>query len=252
MLALFSLAALVAFCAVGGVVGWKVLRLARSGGGEPERWIAWCLLGICAIGYPILMIGQALPFRAAHVVAVLLGTSAVNVGLLAGFRFTRCVFRPDVVWLRPALGAVAALLALQTLGMTWATFSADLGAPLGRFWTLSSSLISAVGFGWTATESVAYWSQLRLRVPLGLADPLVVNRVLLWALVGTSSVLINAVNVAALLRDINVLQDPLTMLTTGLLGSFNSVALWLAFLPPEGYARWVRGGAPGAPGAPAA
>jgi hypothetical protein len=183
---------------------------------------------------------------------VLLGTSAVNFGQHACFRFTRCVFSPDVGCMQAALGAESALLAMQTLGMAWATYTGELGAPIGKLWTLSSSAISAVGFGWTAAESAAYWSRLRLRVGLGLADPLVVNRVLLWALVGASSVLINAVNVAGLLRGVNVLQDPLTMLATGVLGSFNSVALWLAFLPPEAYARWIRRGASGAPGAPAA
>jgi hypothetical protein len=252
MLALFSLAALVAFCVMGAVVGWKVRRLARSGGGEPERHISRCLLGICAIGYPIMMTGQALPFHAAHVAAVFLGVSAVNYGLLSGFRFTRCVFRPEVAWLGPALAGVGALLVVQTVGMTWQVAQATPGVQPGSFWTLSSSLVSAVGFGWTALEALAYGSRLRLRVPLGLADPLVVNRVFLWALVGTSSVLINTVNVAGILRGINVLQDPVTMLATGVLGSLNSVALWLAFLPPEAYARWIRRGAPGAPGAPAA
>ena len=65
---------------------------------------------------------------------------------------------------------------------------------------------------------------------------------LLWAGVGFSSVIINTVNAVGILRGVNILQDPLTMIATGVFGSLNSVGLWLAFLPPAGYARRVRGG----------
>lgn len=250
MLALFSFAALVAFCGVGTGVGWKVLRLARATGGAPERWIGLCLIGICALGYPILIAGQALPSRTAQVAAVCLGIGTLNFGLLCIFLFTRCVFRPAVPWLRHAVGLAAAALTVHWLGMTASSWIASGSTPeaaarASSVWTLGSCVISSIGFGWTAVEALSYWSRLRLRVPLGLADPLVVNRLVLWACVGISSTLINASNAVAVLRGLNVLQDPATMIATGVLGSVNSVALWLAFLPPASYAARVRRGAPG-------
>jgi hypothetical protein len=38
------------------------------------------------------------------------------------------------------------------------------------------------------------------------------------------------------------------MIATGVLGSFNAIALWLAFLPPASYVAWVRGSAPDSAG----
>jgi hypothetical protein len=250
MLAMFSFAALVAFCGVGTLVGWKVLRLARQTGGKAELWICVCLFGICATGYPILMITEALPSGSARVAAIALGVGALDVGVLAIFLFTGCVFRPDSRWLRGAVAIVAAALLVHWVGMTWSAWSymRDPSAVglAGLFWTLSSTAISSIGFAWTAAESLRYWTRLRLRVPLGLADPLVANRMLLWGGVGLSSVVINSFNALGILRGINVLQDPLTMIATGVFGSLNAIGLWLAFLPPEGYARRVRGGsAPG-------
>jgi hypothetical protein len=65
--------------------------------------------------------------------------------------------------------------------------------------------------------------------------------------VGLSSVVINSFNALGTLRGIDVLHDPTTMIVTGVFGSLNAIGLWLAFLPPEGYVRRVRGeSAPGA------
>jgi hypothetical protein len=72
LLALFSLVSMVAFCVVGPVVGWRIGPNARRGGGTPERWIALCLLPICAFGYPLLVVAQAFSGTAA-LVAMSLG-----------------------------------------------------------------------------------------------------------------------------------------------------------------------------------
>lgn len=246
MLAIFGFASLLAFCGVGALVGWKVLRLARRSGGEAERWIAICLLGICATGYPILMIAQALPVPWVRVLASVLGIACLDVGVFAVFMFTRCVFQPDSQRLRRVVAAVGVGLVVHWIGMSWSAWSLthdpQAAGVAELFWTLSSTVVSSAGFAWTAVESIRYWSKLRLRIPLGLADPLVANRMLLWAAVGLSSVTINVVNASGLLRGINILQDPLTMIATGVFGSLNSLWLWLAFLPPAGYARRVRGG----------
>jgi hypothetical protein len=250
VLAFFSFVALVAFCVVGAVVGWRVRRLTRTSGGAAERWVALCLLSICGIAYPLLIAAQALPAGAARVALVSFAVASLDLGLAAMYLFTREVYRRDVAWLRAALALPFAALVVHWAGLTSSLWGArdsleSLG-PAGAGWTLFSTLISGVGFGWTALESLAYWALLRRRVGLGLADPLVVNRVLLWGAVGLSTTVINLANGVASWRGVNVLQDPATMLVTGVFGSFNAIALWLAFLPPERYVRLVRRGAPGA------
>jgi hypothetical protein len=102
------------------------------------------------------------------------------------------------------------------------------------------ALVSGVGFAWTAWESFRYWIVLRRRLALGLADPLVVNRVALWAMTGCSSVLINVANAWTSLAEISFVDDPLTMIVTGALGFISSACLFLAFLPPTSYAARIR------------
>jgi hypothetical protein len=242
MAQLFSLVSILAFVIVGTLVGWRIARLAKTTGREPERWIAICQLTICTIGYPSLLIARALPWHL-PIVVTSIGIAGIDVGIAAIFYFTRCVFRPETGWLTRVLHAVIASLVVHWLG---ATFEMTRGVMIGAAsspsggWTLFVAGVSTIGFGWTAWESLSYWAVLRRRVPLGLADPLVVNRVALWGMTGFSSFCINFVSARTALTGINVLDDAPTMIVTGVLGTINTVCLFLAFLPPAWYAARIR------------
>jgi hypothetical protein len=175
-----------------------------------------------------------------------LGVGIAHVGIAAMFLFTWSAFRAELAWLRWAIAAVAVAMAAHWLGVTailWkARESAGSLADMNPIWSLFPSLVSSVGFAWTGIEALRYWTLLRRRRALGLADALVVNRVLLWGLVGVSSTIINANNILAIVRGVNTMMDPGTALVTAVLGCFNAAALFLAFLPTAGYARWIRGG----------
>ena len=240
MLPLFSLVSMVAFSIVGAVVGWRILHIARRTGGVPERWIALCLLPICGFGYPLLVAAQAFSGLPA-MIAMSLGVAAANFGLAAIFFFTRAVFRPTVRWLGPSLFVAVALLLFHWGALTIALL--ETRSPTRAFslqLTILVDLVSAAGLGWAAIESLTYWAALRRRLALGLADPLVANRMLLWGLVGVSSVAINFQNGLAAARGLNMLQDPVTLLVTGVLGIANALALGLAFAAPPSYAAWIR------------
>jgi hypothetical protein len=244
VLILFSLVSMLSFSGIGASVGWRIRRLARATGGAPERWIARCLLGICALGYPLALASQLTPPGAARVVLVTLGVGAIDFGLFCVYLFTRAVFRPQLGWLRFVLALPAMALAAHLVGLFASLWGArtdvDAMTSAGAPWTLVSAAVSGAGFAWTAAEALRYFAMLRRRVALGLADPLVANRMLLWGLVGISTTAINFANAGAALRGLNVLRDPPTMIATGLLGVFNALCLWLAFLPPERWARTVR------------
>ena len=156
MAQLFSLVSILAFAIVGTVVGWRIARLAKATGQEPERWIAICELSICMVGYPTLLIARALPGYLPIVVTAI-GVAAIDIGIAAIFFFTRCVFRPEGKALRRAVQAVVVLLALHWLGATVAMVRGVLdgteASPSGG-WTLFVAGISTVGFGWTAWESL--------------------------------------------------------------------------------------------------
>ena len=126
------------------------------------------------------------------------------------------------------------LLFVHWLGATNEVWVAPLSSQSlsGGRWILLSALVSGAGSAWTAIESFFYWTAARRRLAHGLADPLVVNRIALWGVVGVSTVVIDGINFVPGWRGVNVLQDPVTMIGTGVLGLVNAIALWLAFAPP--------------------
>jgi hypothetical protein len=96
---------------------------------------------------------------------------------------------------------------------------------------------------WSMTESYAYWRRMKRRLAIGLADPLVCNRFLLWTLASISSLgSIWIVNVPVLLRPFVSEADlpgltVVSLLVTAVFGLGTVGMYWLTFFPPA----WYRG-----------
>ena len=82
---------------------------------------------------------------------------------------------------------------------------------------------------------------LRRRLALELADPLVVNRFTLWAFVSIESFLLNSICTLLSFRagGDNGMGGEDMILATGALGMTGAVAIYLAFVPPRAYQRWI-------------
>ncbi len=100
--------------------------------------------------------------------------------------------------------------------------------------------------------SIRYWAMMRRRVALGLADPVVANRFLLWGIWAAAGFLNFFADLAArgtyvLLSGTTTEMIPeilapiiwTTVLATMLLGAVSAVTLFLTFFPTEGYRRWL-------------
>lgn len=105
---------------------------------------------------------------------------------------------------------------------------------------------------WTSFESLRHYRPARRRVGLGLADRVVVNRILLWGLAMASLVALVVVRVVGY-----ALADPPTSSTAIALsflamgsGLFAVASIWLALYPPASYLRWL--GSPAVAGRQAA
>ena len=99
--------------------------------------------------------------------------------------------------------------------------------------------------GWAGLESLLYYVKLRRRLAVGLADAVTADRLRLWSIAMLAAFATSAT--ALTLRGFGVAMTPtLTGLVVGPLGIVSASAMWLAFLPPQRYLRWVAGGA--APG----
>jgi hypothetical protein len=249
VLELFGLLTVVLGSGVGVTMGWRILRRARGNAGAPERWMGWALLWICGGGYPMLLLGQLASHELARFALVSFGVLSGHVGMACILWFTYRVFRTEVAWLRVAVYGLFAALAVTCVGSIAVFFEARASAEAmvreSEAWGHALNFVSSLGFAWTAFESLRYYGLVRRRVRLGLADPLVASRMLLWGVFGAGCLGINLVGLAATLRDVDPAGDAFTVAASSLLSLVVTSALWLAFLPPESFVRRVRSAAAG-------
>ena len=249
LLALLSAAA---FVLVGATVGAKLLWLARRTRALPETLIGAALFLLSGVAWPLLLIVSAPEPPPGWVLR--LGWAAASVALALGwssvFLFTWQVFRPGEGWGRwlAGLGISIELAA----GLGGVVRAVGLAEPLELRTGSASGTVLLLGaqavYVWTALESFRYRALLRRRLRLGLADPLVAERFGLWGWTGVCGFGGIAPAVLAQLSggDPNSLTSHLVVAVCGLL---SSVALYVAFLPPAPYVRFVRAQAPSqAPG----
>jgi hypothetical protein len=243
---LLVLASAMAFVGVGGGVGVKLLWLGRRTHGFPERVVGFSLLALSGVAWPLMLAARAEALPAPLLRAALAGASlAMALGWSGVFLFTWRVFRPGPGWARTLAGVgISVQLAAGLAGAIRALASPDaamLRAPAPSGLVL---LLGAQGvYAWTAVESFRYRALLRRRIPLGLADPVVADRFGLWGWTGVLGGGSIAPATWAMLRggDPNSLASHLVV---GLCGLACSGVLYLAFLPPAAYTRFVRENAP--------
>lgn len=88
-------------------------------------------------------------------------------------------------------------------------------------------------YAWAVAETTREWLAARRRCAIGLTDPIVANRMLLWA-IGLGAVLAIWVHEAVTLA---MGGGPGSYPVIALLGFLCSGSLWLAFFPPAAYQR---------------
>jgi hypothetical protein len=238
----FGLLGVVAFTLASAAVGVRLLLLARRTRQAPELAMGLAFLVSAAIGFPLLttasVLAQAGRSPAAVHALIVLGaffTYAGYVGLGIG-----CwrIFRPSERWpLVPiALGTAAVLAACGTVSLAESLPARDFA-----FW--SGLCIGSLTFGWNALESSRLYGRLRRRRALGLADPEIVNRVLLWSL-GSSAAFGMTVHGIAMRIVVGPVVADGQRVVSSLLGLVAAVAIALAFFPPAAYRRRFAAAAP--------
>jgi hypothetical protein len=221
-------------------IGVRLVALAARTGSLPERLIGIGILGIGPAGMAAMMGAAGLAASAPAAARALTGLAfvAIAVGATAASVFNWRVFRPDAPAARATVFAGAALLALAIAaeGATTGFVNPLEPGPAG----LCVSALCAATLLWGAGESLRYWLLMRRRLRLGLADPLVANRFLLWGLgigaAGVGSVISLVVQVAL---GGAMAELPGLLLSNSLHGLAAAVLMWVAFLPPEAWKRFV-------------
>ncbi|MDX1649336.1 MAG: hypothetical protein R3263_05740 [Myxococcota bacterium] len=250
---LLVLLATLSFILVGGMVGAKLLLLARRTRQLPELTMGLGVFLVAFVGYPLSLASispDLAPLPAKLLFAA--GSLASAVGSASFYVFTWKVFRPEAGWARAL--ALTAIVAIFTFAVISVARVAGAAGPAEIFrdrLSVVRNVVTGFSYLWTAVEGLRYYALLRRRLALGLADPVVANRFLLWGVSGVSATLGISVSTAMiLLGDAGAGMHPVSMLVVGVAGLTSSVTLYLAFLPPAAWLRFVTRGA-GASGSPA-
>jgi hypothetical protein len=152
--------------------------------------------------------------------------------------FTARVFRSDDARAR---GFVWLLGGMVTVGVGGSVLEGDWeGFSLTSVGFWSEWIGYTLPFAWAAIEAFRHYVQARRRVSIGLCEPLVCNRFLLWSLFGVIHVISCAIVIgqyAAYERE-SVFSSTWDLLYAGST-LWALLVMWLAFFPPASYRRWV-------------
>jgi len=238
MLRLLGIGVLVMIVA-DGVVGARLLLLARRTRRLPELCFGLSFLSLGVLGYPLSIVARKAAM-AGTPVAGLLPTALFfqDLASLSMLVATWQTFRPAARWLRSVVWAAVAVFAASLLGdslLAGAWLLRDGGAwyELG-FWARASAYI------WATVEAGRYYAAMRRRLKLGLADPVVTDRFRLWTL---SSCAISAAFLIFYMGRLwaeNVATSLPVLTATSVAGLVAGMTVWLTFLPPDAYVQRVR------------
>jgi hypothetical protein len=249
MLDALLLVSTAAFIVTGGIVGIRLLRLAARTRELSDFLVGFALFDLAAVAYPLILLGTQpdLSLGGAKLISTL-SMVLMALGWATVFLFTQRVFRPGEKW---AMALAAAGMAMVLYGLVGglshvqhAVDRAALRSPVSSVMWMQYA--SVMVYAWSAAEGFRCWVQARRRLRLGLADPMVVNRFLLWGCVGIASLISIVPSLVITLAGGDAFASVPARLCTAFSGVFSSLSLQLAFLPPAAYRRWVTGSAAGA------
>ncbi len=235
----------VAFFVVSLVVGVRLVLLWNRTRQFPELLIGIGVLGIGPIGFGAMMVGVTLLARGVSPESLAvrsvfaLGFATVIAGVIAKCLFNWKVYRPDSVTAEFVTGAIA--LVLGTLYMRAGFEHAFIPSDTVDGPVLVQSLVQVSALLWGSLEALHYWSRMRRRAALGLADPVVANRFLLWSFGAGAAGLGTAIGAAvSWYTGVASFKIPWLVASSSAHGLVAAVAMWLAFVPPRSYTEWIR------------
>jgi len=235
---------LLLFVASVTVSGARLLWVSRKTRRAPERLLGAGSLLIGTVAQP-LSVASGFGGNAGDVDAPLwvVSEALTQLGIVCLYAFTQQVFRPRVAWARRGIVAVAVVLPLclagAAHGLATATPETISVAATGG-WLLVCHFVYAGAFVWSAVEGFQHYRSARRRVAIGLADPVVTNRFLLFAIYGLASTGISLANAAAVVLERNISTSLVVMLPAAVLAPVAAGAMFLAILSPAWYAERVR------------
>ncbi len=230
------------FIALAVFMGLRFVRVFRREGRAPELFV-----GLSFIATSIGMVGGFVaitPGTPDGLVRVAFAAGGIGIALAgaAVLRFNSLSFQAGKA--KAQLVAHAGLFVGVLIAALSAARAADAEILMLRSYDTVSVvplLFLAACLAWLSVSSLGHWRQLSRRAAIGLADPLMVNRMLLYGVGGvlsTLSILIMAVPVIAFGWD--PLENPVLRVLGVPLGVPIGPIYYLALIPPARYERWLK------------
>ena len=239
------------------IIGIRLLRLSRRLPEGPEIWLALYFLVAAFLGmglsYLVYMswADAALKLPAQMEIVLhavyLFGTTS---GMACLYVFTWRTFRADELWARLLVLAVVVTMVAGYVGIGFLDGFRIRLIPSFAHWITWAARTSV--FLWLFIESFRYWRLLRRRLRLGLADPLVANRFLLWSIFAGATLLTGLIDPLSRVWYITLagggevwtpeVGRPIVLAMVPLSSALNMlvmVTLYLTFFPTRGFRRWI-------------
>jgi hypothetical protein len=239
-LQIFGLFCSIAYCVAALIVGVRLLRLARRTRQLPELMIGLSFLTGSVIGHPALLVVKVLVAKSSALAwptgAIgLVGLSVATVCILVGWWR---IYHPTARWAPWVLSAWTALIVV--VGVTEMQLPAADIAAFGSPWLPLRLLVQGGAFAAMACSGFRYHALLRRRVRIGLADPVVANRIWLWNL-AASGVTLQCLYLLAIPYLGRIFDaEAVAPVVYGTLGVVIALCITQAFYPSQRYLRKIR------------
>lgn len=222
------------------IVGIRLLLLARRTRELPEFLLGAALLLGGTFGGPLEAAGSAMRAEVGPEVAgklLLVGNIFGMIALAFHCVFIARVFRPSEAWARWLAGAIVVCPLAAIFGSAASGTFSNGEAPMFWFWIAQLGRVGASC--WLVVEGGRYYGMMKRRLQLGLADPMVTDRFLLWTIAGVAAIVLMLTAVPPMIldpvRDAVLLS--LDLVVFSIAGVTVSTLYFLTFLPPEAYRR---------------
>jgi len=220
-------------------VGIRLSSLSRRTGGNPERLLGihYLFAGVSYLLYEIPSLID-LPPTWFEFPGRILYALAIAPLLL----FTRDVFRRSERW---ASGLIWGFLTCLSGGIIFSALAGDFeGYTVTNPWFWAEWVGYTVPYFWIATEAAIASGAAHKRVRLGIGEPLLANRFLLWALFGFLAGVAGVALVPLYIEfEVTGVWPAWGNYFVGGMEFAATAILWLAFFPPAAYRRWIERGA---------
>lgn len=245
-----------------GIVGVRLLRLPGPQLVSPERLLGiYFLVNVTAGGLLVALSYAAWASLGSVESPVWLSTAhgtgnwMMAIGFSCLLYFTQRTFHAQATWAKLLAPAAVLVVTLSLVGRTYFEGFAITLQPSLYHWI--AYWVRMLALGWMATSSFMYWRQMKRRQSLGLAEPLLVNRFILWTVFAGGTMLTalaepvarfiyrmttgDAGASAEAIQTVGGSVIQTTLLVTAVFGLVTITALFLTFFPTKGYQRWVTG-----------